>query len=273
MGKSKPALYGLLLVGGKSSRMGSDKAQLVYRDTTPEWKRLHTLLTMECEQVFLCHREDQNFQVPSIIDPADGPLKAIQSAQHAHPEVAWLVIACDLPLLDRATLQKLIRERDFSLLATCYASPVDSLPEPLCCIYEPQLSPTINQALDGGDYCPRCVLTDAKLISLDYSTSLLNANTPADKVEIEQILKGTQMEKTLTLQYFAQLRDFTNCDTEEVTTKAATASGLYDELRARYAFTHKQKQLMLAINDEFSPWEQPLKPGDTVVFIPPVAGG
>lgn len=51
-------LYGLLLVGGKSTRMGQDKAQLIYRDDQPEWIRLHSLLNAHCEKSFLSHRAD-----------------------------------------------------------------------------------------------------------------------------------------------------------------------------------------------------------------------
>ena len=266
-------LYGLLLVGGKSSRMGTDKAQLSYHDQQPEWQRLHKLLAETCDVALLCHRGDQDFGVPAIVDPGQGPLQAIQAAQEAYPEVAWLVLACDLPLLQLETLQTLITSRDTSRLATCYASSIDQLPEPLCCIYEPSSASLVKDALQKQQYCPRSLLKEAKSITLENPNSLLNANTKADSVEINHILNGTQVRKSLTLQYFAQLKDITGCSEEQVDTLYSTASGLYEELRSRYAFPYKQKQLMLAINDDFCPWEQELKEGDNIVFIPPVAGG
>ena len=266
-------LYGLLLVGGKSSRMGHDKASIVYRDETPEWQRLHKILTDHCDAVLLCHRGDQDFGVPAIIDPGEGPLVAIHTAQQAYPDVAWLTLACDLPLLEEKDLELLISQRDVDASATCYSSSIDKLPEPLCCIYEPGIATAITEAIDSEKFCPRSVLEHAKLIALNSPTTLLNANTKADSVEIRHILDDTQMEKTLTLQYFAQLRDITGKDSEQVNSMSSTASGLYEELRTRYAFPYKQKQLMLAINDDFSPWEQELQANDNVVFIPPVAGG
>ena len=48
---------------------------------------------------------------------------------------------------------------------------------------------------------------------------------------------------------------------------------IYEELKSRYQFPHKQKQLMVAINEDFASWETILQDGDEVVFIPPVAGG
>jgi molybdopterin converting factor small subunit len=44
-------------------------------------------------------------------------------------------------------------------------------------------------------------------------------------------------------------------------------------LAARYGFTLAEGSLKVAINTEFANWSQPLAAGDTVVFIPPVAGG
>ncbi|MBV8853916.1 MAG: NTP transferase domain-containing protein, partial [Sinobacteraceae bacterium] len=51
---------------------------------------------------------------PCIVDELTeaGPIGGILAAQHAHPQVAWLVLACDLPFLDASTLQHLIAERD-----------------------------------------------------------------------------------------------------------------------------------------------------------------
>lgn len=268
-------LYGLLLVGGKSTRMGQDKAQLIYRDDQPEWLRMHRLLEETCDRSFLCHRDDQDFGVEAIIDPADGPLCAIQAAQLAHPESRWLVIACDLPLLDSETLSELIDQADRSKPATSYQSRVDHRAEPLCSIYEPSSAATIAQAVANGSRCPRKVLEsiETKLVPLTSPHALDNANSPADTLEIRSHLSQSRNMKTINVTYFAQLRELAKCEGESISTKSVTASGLYEELKSRHGFPHKQKQLMLAINDDFSDWATPLKEGDSVVFIPPVAGG
>lgn len=75
------------------------------------------------------------------------------------------------------------------------------------------------------------------------------------------------------VQYFALLREQAGRRDEALDTCARTPRELYEELRARYPFTLGPAILRVAVNSEFCAWEQPLLAGDTVVFIPPVAGG
>jgi len=75
------------------------------------------------------------------------------------------------------------------------------------------------------------------------------------------------------IQYFAVLRERAGTSREIVQTAAETAAELYDELAARHDFGLPQSMLRVAVNDEFAEWSRPLKAGDRVVFIPPVAGG
>jgi molybdopterin converting factor subunit 1 len=79
--------------------------------------------------------------------------------------------------------------------------------------------------------------------------------------------------KTITLQYFAILREQAGRSHETLATAARTPRELYDELRARHPFTLAPEMLRIAVNAEFGDWSQPLVDGDTIVFIPPVAGG
>ena len=73
--------------------------------------------------------------------------------------------------------------------------------------------------------------------------------------------------------YFAALRDRAGIDSERVASRAADARGLYAELRARHGFAMPEERLRVAVNGAFAAWEQPLRDGDEVVFIPPVSGG
>lgn len=80
-------------------------------------------------------------------------------------------------------------------------------------------------------------------------------------------------EKEITVRYFALLREQSGKSSESYRTGAGTVRDLYDELRARYGFKLDPQVLKVAVNAEFTPWDAPLKQGDTVVFLPPVAGG
>ncbi len=79
--------------------------------------------------------------------------------------------------------------------------------------------------------------------------------------------------KTITLQYFAVLREQARCSEERFETTATTPAELYEEVRARHGFTLPLSMLRVAVNEEFCDWSSPLGPNDRVVFIPPVAGG
>ena len=85
--------------------------------------------------------------------------------------------------------------------------------------------------------------------------------------------ESTISPKALTVQYYALLREQAGRRDEALTTTAPTPRELYAELAGRYPFTLAAQVLRVAINSEFGDWSAPLKDGDAVVFIPPVAGG
>jgi molybdopterin converting factor small subunit len=76
------------------------------------------------------------------------------------------------------------------------------------------------------------------------------------------------------LRYVALLRDERGLAEETVDCAPGLAArDLYQELRARHAFSLPPERLLVAVNDEFAPWERPLAEDDLVIFLPPVAGG
>lgn len=78
---------------------------------------------------------------------------------------------------------------------------------------------------------------------------------------------------TVTLQYYAQLREQAGASGEQLVTSAVSLRELYDELRVRHGFSLPVDALKVAVNAQFSDWGRALQDGDTIVFIPPVAGG
>ena len=79
--------------------------------------------------------------------------------------------------------------------------------------------------------------------------------------------------RNIRVRYYAILREQAGKSEEIVATAAATPAALFAELQARYPFTLAAQQLKVAINAEFRDWQTPLRDADSVVFIPPVAGG
>ncbi|MBC7982380.1 MAG: MoaD/ThiS family protein [Candidatus Obscuribacterales bacterium] len=79
--------------------------------------------------------------------------------------------------------------------------------------------------------------------------------------------------KKIHVRYYALLREQAGKSEESLATEAGTPAALFSELHTRYPFTLSMQQLKVAINAEFRDWQTQLKDGDSVVFIPPVAGG
>ena len=187
-------LYGLVLSGGKSTRMGKDKGLIAYHGI-PQRDYIYKLLEEVCDQTFLSIRNDQvdaiskEFQVITDDDTFRGPYNGILSAHNKYPNVAWLVLACDLPLIDVPSLKELINARDTTKLATSFALKENPLPEPLCAIWEAAgLKASVIHMNTQQGSCPRKFLihNDVALVFPSNEQVLLNANSIT---EYEEALK------------------------------------------------------------------------------------
>ena len=276
-------LYGLVLAGGRSSRMGRDKATLTYAGRA-QLERAMTLLAPHVIRAYVSVRTDQRSEplrarFPQIADaqPNLGPIAGVLAAQEQHAEAAWLVLACDLPLLDAVTLRHLVRARAPQRAATAFRSSHDGLPEPLCAIYEPRSREPLRAFVAAGRDCPRRFLlsADTQLIDEPNPAALDNVNTPEEYRLAMTALppEAAANPKHLTVQYYALLREQAGRREEALVSGAATPGELYAELSQRHPFTLAPQVLRVAINAEFREWSAPLADGDEVVFIPPVAGG
>ncbi|MCU0777748.1 MAG: NTP transferase domain-containing protein [Akkermansiaceae bacterium] len=191
--KDHRPLHGLVLAGGHSRRMGADKAALVHPDGRPLARRTLDLLSMECPKVVVSLRHDQEIppmigesaRVSIVRDPegvSEGPLAGILAAMRSAPEADWLVLACDLPRLDAATLRHLVSSRQADEVFLSYRSEFDGLPEPLCAYYAAVALPLLERAKADGIRCPRKVLIhhQCRLLDPPVPGALDNANTPQD---------------------------------------------------------------------------------------------
>lgn len=79
--------------------------------------------------------------------------------------------------------------------------------------------------------------------------------------------------KTLTVLYFASLRDAAGVAEEHVRSDAADLRELYAQLQARHGFSMPADRLRVAVDDAFADWETPLRNGSRIALIPPVSGG
>lgn len=196
-------LYGLVLAGGESRRMGRDKALLEYHGR-PQVAWAFELLARHCERTFVSVRAAQSADgvrsaLPQIVDGAlgSGPVAGIAAAQATHPDAAWLVVACDLPFLSDATVAHLVRQRGRHAV-TAYRSTHDSLPEPLCAIYEPVTRHAIIDFVGAGKHCPRkfIITSGVPLVELPDATALDNVNTPEELAAAAARLTGAAGQRS-----------------------------------------------------------------------------
>ncbi|MBK9730828.1 MAG: NTP transferase domain-containing protein [Chitinophagaceae bacterium] len=192
---AKPVLNGLVLAGGKSLRLGNDKGKINWHGKEQRIF-MAELLQQFCSEVFISCREDQQQEMDEKFKTiADtfiglGPYGAILSAFREQPNAAWLVVACDLPLLEETIFRFLIEHRNTASVATAFESPHDGLPEPLIAIWEPKSYAVLLSFLAQGYSCPRKVLinSEATIIKAPLSESLMNVNTMEEFEKVKGIL-------------------------------------------------------------------------------------
>ena len=189
MHKKTKRFYGLILVGGKSERMKTDKALLNYHGKA-QYARCYELLMKFCDDVFLSLKEKQkdsyDFEKYKVIfDDSKydgiGPLGGIVSAMEAYPDNRWIILACDLPNVTEPVIQELI-VRGKGALGTAYRSAYDQLPEPLCAIYNRDYYPVLKKSVEEKKYCLRKIMIDHKieLIPLVNQKAMDNINLLAE---------------------------------------------------------------------------------------------
>ncbi len=196
MNEAVPPLMGLVLAGGRSRRMGHDKTREQWHGREQRY-HIYDLLKPRCREVYISCREDQRPDIDPVYQSLPdtftglGPYGAILSAFRYNPDVAWLVVASDLPLLNAGTLDYLLANRHPGSCATTYKSPFDSLPEPLVTLWEPKSYPLLLSFLSLGISCPRKVLiqNDAYVLAPQHDTELMNVNTPGELETAHALLK------------------------------------------------------------------------------------
>lgn len=153
-------MTGVVLAGGKSSRMGRDKAVLEFEGQTLQDRCVGVL--RECFPEVLVIREDDA--------PGLGPIGGLLTALRRSPEV--FVVACDMPFLDVA----LIRE----MAAKLPGYDAVAIPgEPLHAAYSARILPVVEAQIAVGDYSLRSLLSKLRVKTITGPV-LINVNTPQE---------------------------------------------------------------------------------------------
>jgi molybdenum cofactor guanylyltransferase len=176
-------ISGFVLAGGRSSRLGRDKALLPWPPNTFAEGNSQTLLghaiarlQRVCTTVSICaNRDDFPFAGVIIPDalPGSGPLGGIVAALE-YSTTDWnLMLAVDLPFLPAEVLQALVasvRPLEGNVLSlpvsslktvACILPELDGLPQPLCGLYNRALAPGLRAALEAGKFKVMAALQEA----------------------------------------------------------------------------------------------------------------
>ena len=178
-------IKGLVLVGGKSTRMGQDKSELNYFGK-PQKEIAKELLEKNCLETFYSvenrnaiSSEAKKFlcEIPDVFLNL-GPFGGICSAFQKDPNSAWFVLATDVPFVNDAVIQLLLKHRNPSKVATAIKGKGKEFVEPLITIYEPKAYTILLQYLAQGYSCPRKMLinSDVEIVEVD-DAFIRNINT------------------------------------------------------------------------------------------------
>ncbi|MFV0375958.1 MAG: molybdenum cofactor guanylyltransferase [Mangrovibacterium sp.] len=197
----KSEITGIILAGGQSKRMGTNKAFVplngkllidyafdVLTEVTP-----HIVMSVGTEIVHY-----KNLAAVQDIFPGSGPLGGIHSAlQHSETEMN-LVLSCDMPFVSVELLQFLIEEATKN--QSDVTLPVDEHGDwqPLCAVYRKRILPHLENAILQKEFKLKMVIgkvnynaiSIGKVYKFYHPNAFLNMNTPEDIKVISKKLKS-----------------------------------------------------------------------------------
>ncbi len=150
-------LYGALLIGGESRRMGRPKHLLPSPSGATWVERSWALLRARCQRCFVVGAgllPPSLAEAPRLPDvpEAQGPLAGLLAALRWAPRAAWLALACDLPEMSEAALDWLLEQRAPGRWAVLPRLPGSPGVEPLGACYEPHALPLLERLAAGGRF-------------------------------------------------------------------------------------------------------------------------
>ena len=271
----QPMLDGLVLVGGKSSRMQRPKAYLDF-GRGAQWQACGTVLSSVCHEVYYSVSAQlepklplQSHLIADIFTEPIGPLGALLSAFDYAPGSSYFVVSCDAPHFDEEAASYLQKARNPHKKATVFES--QGLIEPLLAIYEPAIFVELANAWALKKRCMRQIVTelDIERVACPHEKWLMNVNHHDEY----QAYKQGQKSKTVTVHFYASLREHMKQSSASITTQATSVGELYQELEKRYGFALAGEFMRYAHNHQLVDAEHEFFDRDEIVFIPPVSGG
>jgi len=188
----KHTIPAVIFAGGKSSRMGEDKALLPFGDETSlaayQYHRLASLF----ETVYLSAKEDKfMFEAPIIKDRYEvhSPLVGIVTAFETLEADALFILSVDAPFVDSTIINRLITswKGEDAVIAKNFGEV-----QPLCGLYSQTILPLAKQEMERGNHKLKMLLDGANTRYVDFEEekAFLNLNHPHEYEEAKKIISS-----------------------------------------------------------------------------------
>lgn len=195
----RAAFYGLVVCGGQSSRMGTDKSELVYYQKTQR-EHVSEMLAGFCEKVFVsCNgkQASRNANANSVlIDLPEfsniGPMAALLTAYSYVPDRDFLILACDYPLITMEDLESFIETIDEKSFAAAFYNEQHAVYEPLIAWYSKEAMHEIQNRFQCQHYSLQKFLkeSDAQQFIPSNTKNIKSVDTPEDSLKAKMIINA-----------------------------------------------------------------------------------
>ncbi len=179
-------ISGILLTGGKSTRMGTDKASLPFGNGTLLTVQLEKFRALGITDVLISGYGDG--QIPDDV-PGCGPLGGLAACLPRVQNPCALVISVDVPLVSESTLRCLIGAHTGGVTILRH----DGRTEPLIAVYDAALGRTAQALLAADRRAVRALLdsTTCRIVDVDApEPEFVNCNTPEDYAAALRMIGG-----------------------------------------------------------------------------------
>lgn len=188
---------GIVVCGGNSSRMGTDKSMLVYHEGKPQRYYLYDLLSSVCENVLISCNKSQSNTIPdtySVIEDSDkyhniGPMASLLSAFEKYPGHNFLLIGCDYPFIGKKEIELLLRSFCENNSLVSLVNSDTQIEEPLLAVYPSDVYPVLTEQFSKKEFSLRHLLKKLNSIRIPASGPVVKSvDTPETYKEALLIL-------------------------------------------------------------------------------------
>lgn len=153
MNQKKETIAGIVLAGGRSSRMGQNKALLPIGDMTAVERVIKKTAPFSDEQLLITNDLPAfsflNINMTEDMRPYEGPLAGLETAMH-HVFAEWYFLtACDMPLIQTSVL-KYLSEFTGATEADAVIPEIEGRQHPLLALYRRKALPEVTACLSSN---------------------------------------------------------------------------------------------------------------------------